>query len=55
MEKVFEILAARPVDEEPRCSMHVVFLEMSKALVEARDVHVMRRQVLARACCGSGP
>jgi AcrR family transcriptional regulator len=47
MVKVVDILAARPVDEEPLHSLHAVFRDMSVALVEAREVHVLRRKVLA--------
>ena len=47
MEQIKALISARPVDEEPFLSLHAVFGEMAKGLVDARDVHVMRRKVVA--------
>ena len=47
-EQVVAVLTSRPADEEPLFSLREVFREIAHALVAARDVHVMRRQVLAQ-------
>jgi len=44
---VAEVLAARPVDEEPLFTLEAVFEQFAALLVMDRDVHVMRRKVMA--------
>jgi AcrR family transcriptional regulator len=44
---VLGVLAARPVEEEPLLSLHAVLEEFATLLVQNRDVHVLRRKVLA--------
>jgi AcrR family transcriptional regulator len=44
---VADLLAARPVDEEPLFALEAVFEQFAAQLVQQRDVHVMRRKVMA--------
>ena len=47
MDHVLAVLAARPVDEEPLFSLQAVLGEFATMLIQNRDVHVMRRKVMA--------
>lgn len=44
---VAEVLAARPADEEPLFCLEAVFAEVAALLAQDRDVHVLRRKVVA--------
>jgi AcrR family transcriptional regulator len=44
---VAEVLAARPADEAPLFSLEAVFAEFAGLLEQDRDVHVLRRKVMA--------
>jgi len=47
MGHVSSVLAARPVDEEPLFSVHAVLAEIAVAVLELRELHVLRRKVMA--------
>ena len=47
LDATLALLAARPAGEQPFLSLRVVLMELSERLVQGREEHVLRRQVVA--------